>query len=143
MKSALAFVASVIIFGASARISLAEAPQPAEQAAAQAAAQTWLGLVDAGDGPASWASASSLFRARVTEAQWTSAVTGVRDGLGPLKSRTLQSTTLQHTLPGAPDGRYIVFKYSSVFANKASATETVTPMLEADGTWHVSGYYVR
>jgi hypothetical protein len=60
-----------------------------------------------------------------------------------LKSRTLQSTTLQHTLPGAPDGRYIVFKYSSVFANKASATETVTPMLEADGTWHVSGYYVR
>jgi hypothetical protein len=143
VKAALAFVVTIMLFGATIGISRAEDPQPAEQAAAQAVAQTWLGLIDAGEGPASWASASSLFRARVTEAQWTSAVTGVRDGLGPLKSRTLQSTTLQHTLPGAPDGRYIVFKYSSVFANKASATETVTPMLEADGTWHVSGYYVR
>ncbi len=143
MKTAFALVASISVLAATAGMARAEDPQPAERAAAESAAQSWLGLIDAGNAAASWASAATLFRARVTEAQWANAVTGVRDGLGPLKSRTLESATLVHTLPGAPDGRYIVFKYSAVFANKASATETVTPMLEADGSWHVSGYYVR
>jgi len=36
-----------------------------------------------------------------------------------------------------------VIQYESVFANKKSAVETVTPMLEPDGTWHVSGYYIK
>src|SRR6187402_2269643 len=29
------------------------------------------------------------------------------------------------------------------FANKASAVETVTPMRDKDGSWKVSGYYVK
>jgi len=143
LKLAVAFIATILLAGATFEISRAAEPKPAERAAAEAAAQTWLGLVDAGDVAASWASASSLFRARVSEAQWTNAVTGVRDSLGPLKSRTLQSVSLQKGLPGSPDGRYIAIVYASVFANKASATETVVPIQEADGSWHVSDYYVR
>ena len=29
------------------------------------------------------------------------------------------------------------------FKNKASAIETVTPMLNDDGVWRVSGYYIK
>jgi hypothetical protein len=36
-----------------------------------------------------------------------------------------------------------VIQYDSVFANKASAVETITPMLDADGVWRVSGYYIK
>jgi len=143
VKNPIALIASIVLAAAISGVSRAEEPQPADRAAAQAAAQTWLELIDAGNFEASWTSASSLFRARVSQAQWGNAVAGVRDTLGPLKSRTLQSVTLQHSFPGASDGSYITIKYATVFANKASATETVTPMLEADGTWHVSGYYVR
>jgi len=63
--------------------------------------------------------------------------------LNPVPGQPQRLNSLPMAMATSPDGRYIVFKYSSVFANKASATETVTPMLEADGTWHVSGYYVR
>jgi hypothetical protein len=29
------------------------------------------------------------------------------------------------------------------FANKAGATETVVPMRDADGSWKVSGYFIK
>jgi hypothetical protein len=133
----------MIFAGAISGISMAEDAQPAAQAAAEAAAKTWLELIDSGNVEASWTSAAALFRSHVSQSQWVSAVAGVRDPLGPVKSRTLQSAKLLHSLPGAPDGQYVVIKYQSAFANKSSVTETVTPMLEADGTWHVCGYFVR
>jgi hypothetical protein len=46
-------------------------------------------------------------------------------------------------LPGAPDGEYVVIHFHTVFANKADAIETVTPMRGRDGRWRVSGYFVR
>jgi hypothetical protein len=46
-------------------------------------------------------------------------------------------------LPGAPDGEYVVIQYESSFEHKQAAVETVTPMLDKDGTWRVSGYFIR
>jgi hypothetical protein len=45
--------------------------------------------------------------------------------------------------PGAPDGKYVVIRYETSFRNKKAATETVTPMLDADGRWRVSGYFIK
>ena len=44
---------------------------------------------------------------------------------------------------GAPDGEYVVIQFSASFAHKKSALETITPMLEKDGKWRVSGYYMK
>jgi hypothetical protein len=57
--------------------------------------------------------------------------------------RSLKSKTYATSLPGAPDGKYVVIQFSSSFKNKADATETVTPMLDKDGQWRVSGYYIN
>jgi len=46
-------------------------------------------------------------------------------------------------MPGAPDGKYVIIQYDTVFENKASAVETVTPMVDPDGSWRVSGYFIR
>jgi hypothetical protein len=113
------------------------------ESAAESAAIAWLGLVDAGDYAESWSAASTLFRQSVTEAQWQAAVAGVREPLGPLTSRKVQSATFKDSLPGAPDGEYVVIVFTSSFANKATAIETVTPMKDADGEWRVSGYFIR
>jgi hypothetical protein len=51
--------------------------------------------------------------------------------------------TREHTLPGAPDGEYVVIQYQTAFQNKKSAIETVTPMLDKDGHWRVAGYYIK
>lgn len=111
--------------------------------AARQAAKTWLALVDGGRYAESWATASGLFRSSVPQQNWEAAVQGVRGPLGPLQSRHLRSATFARSLPGAPDGEYVVIQYDTRFRNKAAAVETVTPMHEADGSWKISGYYIR
>jgi hypothetical protein len=58
-------------------------------------------------------------------------------------SRKTISQNHTKTLPGAPEGEYVVIQYKTSFKNKASAIETVTPALDKDGIWRVSGYYIK
>jgi hypothetical protein len=113
------------------------------EAAAQAAAESWLKHVDAGDYAASWEQAAKLFKGVVTQEQWAQAAKGARAPLGKLVSRKVKSRQYTETLPGAPDGKYVVIQFDTVFDKKASAVETVTPMLDPDGAWRVSGYFTR
>jgi len=71
------------------------------------------------------------------------ALRGVRGPLGDRISREIRSSEYRTQLPGAPDGEYVVIEFSTSFAGKAGAVETVTPMKDADGTWRVAGYFVR
>ena len=107
------------------------------------AAHRWLKLVDAGDYKQSWNTACSLFRNAVTADQWAQQVGSVRKQVGALVSRKLKSAQYATSLPGAPSGKYVVIQYHSSFQNKSAAVETVTPMLDQDGQWRVSGYFIR
>ena len=134
-----AWVACWILF-------LAAGETAAEEAdihAAREAARHWLALTDGGKYAESWSRASALFRGAVTVEQWGQAMRGVREPLGAVVSRSLESARPASSLPGAPDGQYVVIQYRTSFAKKASATETITPMREPDGAWRVSGYYIR
>lgn len=110
---------------------------------AQTAAESWLKLIDAGDWASSWEQAAELFKGVVTKEQWVQALTGVSPPLGKVVSRKLKSRQYSEKLPGAPDGKYVVIQYETVFEKKASAVETITPMLDPDGVWRVSGYLIR
>jgi hypothetical protein len=66
-----------------------------------------------------------------------------RKPLGKTLSRKITSAKYTTTLPGAPDGEYVVIQYQTSFKNKLSAVETVTPMLDKNGDWRVSGYYIK
>jgi hypothetical protein len=121
----------------------AAASDSAAVAQATGAADAWLKLVDDGDYKQSWESASSIFKNAITDDQWEQRVGAVREPLGKLVSRKLKAAHYATSLPGAPDGKYVVIRYASSFQNKKSAVETVTPMLDKDGKWHVSGYYIK
>ena len=111
--------------------------------AAQTAAESWLKLVDAGNYEASWDQAAKLFKGGVTKEQWKQAAAGVRTPLGKVVSRKLKAREYTEKLPGAPDGKYVVIQFDTVFEKKAAAVETVTPMVDPDGVWRVSGYFIR
>jgi Protein of unknown function (DUF4019) len=111
--------------------------------AAQTAAESWLKLVDAENYEGSWEAAAKLFKGAVTKEQWKQAGAGARAPLGKLVSRKIKSRELTEKLPGAPDGKYVVIQFDAVFEKKAAAVETVTPMLDPDGVWRVSGYFIR
>ena len=116
---------------------------PAAEKAAVSASLAWLALVDAGRYDESWQEAAQLFRAAVTKQQWRASMAAYRKPLGQLITRTLKSKTYTTSLPGAPDGEYVVIQYATTFENKKSAIETITPMLDGDGKWRVSGYYIK
>ena len=111
--------------------------------AAIAAARSWLALVDSGSDSKSWAEAAAYFKGAVSESQWAQQIRAVRGPLGAVRSREVTAAQHMTSLPGAPDGEYVVIQLATSFANKAKAVETVTPMKDPDGTWRVSGYYVR
>jgi hypothetical protein len=110
---------------------------------AQAANADWLTLVDAGRYGESWEAASSRVKAVVTKQQWEKTMMDNRAPLGKLVKRDLTSSTYTKTLPGAPDGEYVVTLYSTEFVHKQSAQETVISVLEKDGSWRVAGYYFK
>jgi hypothetical protein len=118
------------------------AQQKPEQLAQQSA-ESWLALVDAGKYAESWQEAAQLFKAAVTVEQWNNALRASRDPFGKVLSRKVKSATYTKTLPGAPDGEYVVIQYESSFEHKQAAVETVTPMMDKDGKWRVSGYYIK
>jgi hypothetical protein len=123
--------------------SLCAHAEDSPEKSAQRAAETWLGHVDAGQYAASWQAASPYVQGAVTESGWTTYLQGVRTPLGKVLSRHL--TSAQHTtsLPGAPDGHYVVMQFDTRFEHKQAAIETVTFLQAKDGQWKAAGYYIK
>jgi len=122
----------------------AKAPANKEQLieAAVDCAVDWLKLVDDGQYDKSWDEAAEFFKKSLPKKQWNTALKISREPLGKLISRELISTYYATELPAAPDGEYVVITFKATYENKEAALDQVTPMLEKDGTWRVSGYYI-
>ncbi|MBI2566706.1 MAG: DUF4019 domain-containing protein [Candidatus Schekmanbacteria bacterium] len=134
---------AILALGMALWAGVAGAAEDEKERLAVAAALSWLALVDDGGYVESWNGACEYFRKAVTAEQWKQSLGAVRSPLGSVVSREVASTSYQTSLPGAPDGEYVVVQLNSVFEHKKAAVETVTPMLEADGKWRVSGYYIK
>ncbi|MBM4141176.1 MAG: DUF4019 domain-containing protein [Nitrospira sp.] len=115
----------------------------AKEKAAVDASKAWLKLVNEGKYAESWNEAAQYFKNAVSREQWKASLEAVRTPLGNVLSRKLKSLQYTKTLPGAPDGEYVVIQYETSFKNKQNAIETITPMLDKDGKWRVSGYYIK
>ena len=111
--------------------------------AAVSAAEAWLAHMDGADYAAGWRDGAAILKAAVTVKEFARALASARTPLGQLISRKLISKQRTRSLPGAPDGDYVVIQYETRFVNKAQAVETITPMRQADGSWKVAGYYIR
>lgn len=107
------------------------------------AAKAWVALIDEGGYGESWDTAAVHFKNATAKDKWEQMLTAVREPLGKLVSREVKSKTYKKSLPGAPDGEYVVIQFTTSFENKISGIETVTPMLDRDGKWRVSGYYIK
>jgi len=110
---------------------------------AELSAQRWLMSIDGGNYAESWNETSSFFRSVVTEPSWANSMNTFRQPLGGLVARKIKSAQPMTELPGAPDGQYVVMQFETSFANKKSAIETVTFMLEKDGQWKSAGYFIK
>lgn len=133
-----------VIMGALVVAGCAQQPGvPAAEAAAVAVAERWLGMIDSGKYGESWDDAAEIFRKAVPRDQWKRQLEALRQPMGARLSRTVTSKAYSTTLPGAPDGKYVVIQFQTSFEKKKAAVETVTPLFDADGQWRVSGYFIK
>lgn len=122
--------------------SAASATSRPAETDASSVARSWAALLDGREWDASWRAAGSLFKSQLTSAQWATTIQSVRQPLGRVSSRTLQSAVQTKTLPGAPVGDYQVLQFQTRFATKPDAVETIV-LARENGSWHVSGYFIR
>ncbi|MEN6449020.1 MAG: YdjY domain-containing protein [Thermoguttaceae bacterium] len=122
---------------------ISDADRAAYEKKAIEAAEAWLALIDKGEYSKGWESAASYYRNAVERHEMIQKFNAMRKPLGKVKSRTISAKQYTTSPPGAPDGHYVILQFKTVFEKKADAVETVTPMLDKDKKWRVSGYYVR
>ena len=114
-----------------------------KEKAAIDAATPWLALVDSGQYAESWFQASSDFRGAASKEQWIHALGTVRKPLGTLVARRFKSATYTTKLPNARAGEYVVVQYDTSYENAPGMLEVVVVMLEKNGAWKVSGYFIK
>jgi len=138
MRRTLSAVLAVLFLAAASPLASQETPEKL----AEAAALSWLGLVDAGKYGESWDAAAEAFRASVPKERWQTMLDEARKPLGRLLSRNLKSAKPRKET-GAHAGEYVVLEFDTSFEHRPSSIETVTPMKEKDGTWKVAGYFIK
>jgi putative flippase GtrA len=120
-----------------------ELPPGAELRAVVEKAANWLRIIDGGAFAQSWHETSAILKASLNETAWAAALQSARPALGATRTRKLRSAEPLSRVPGAPDGQYLVMTFTTSFARKQDAVETVTLTRESDGEWRASGYYIR
>ena len=113
------------------------------RAAALTTDEQWVQWMDKAQYDDAWKSAAPIMQKALTQADFAKAMTDARSPLGEMKTRTLKQADAIEHLPGAPDGHYWVVQYTTRFEHKSEALETVVTSLASDGSWHVSGYFIR
>ena len=124
-------------------LSVAQVKMDTTNQQAIKAAEKWLNLVDNGEYNKSWESAAPILQNAISKEKWNDALKGVFSPIGSFISRKIISSKYLTSIPGAPNGEYVVIQFSTKFEKKENAIETITPMKVKNGTWKVSGYYIK
>jgi hypothetical protein len=103
----------------------------------------WVKLVDAGDYAKSHSTAAGFFRTAVKRDDWVEMMRARRRPLGAAVKRTFIEYAHETSLPGCPDGEYIILNYTTTFDKKKNAAEMVTVMRDTDSAWRVAGYFIK
>jgi hypothetical protein len=114
----------------------------ANESSGSAAAKKWLKIVDAGNYKESWQKSDSFFKSQLSQNKWDTALKGIRSPLGEINSRAELEAKEYSTLPGVPEGEYLIIQFQTEFQNKKSATEILT-LSRSSGEWLPVGYFIK
>lgn len=116
---------------------------PKQKNAAIDAAQKWLTMVDAKAYEDSWNASAEFLKTSVSKDQWAKTMEQIRTPMGDMVSRKVTQSEYRTMLPKALKGQYVIIKFDTSFSDRTSVAESVTQMLEDDGSWRVGGYQLK
>ena len=114
-----------------------------KEAKALVSAIDWLQLCDRAQYDQTWDTSASYFQNAMKKQQWRQLAAAAREPLGKLVKRAVRSQEFRTTVPGGPDGEYVIFEFNTSFQKKSAAVETVTVMLDQQRGWRVAGYFIK
>ncbi|HEY0256405.1 MAG TPA: M56 family metallopeptidase [Candidatus Methylacidiphilales bacterium] len=104
----------------------------------------WVARLDRGDYEGSWNEASpKFFQKPIPRQGWVASISSVRQPVGTLESRQLRTQTFLPVNPQGFKGPFVVTVFNTKFAQMPAAIETVTFVLDSDGQWRASDYFLR
>jgi hypothetical protein len=89
-----------------------------------------------------WKRASQHHRSHVDGNEWQTQIKKVRETTGKLGERKFTVARPVKVITGFPDGEYMILEYTTDFANKPKAVETIVLSREGGG-WKLVGYTIR
>ena len=92
---------------------------------------------------AAYEAAAESFRNGIERVKWEVAAQNARAASGPLVNRRMRTAAFTRSLPGAPEGEYVVFQFDARYDRQPLVTEVLTAEREKDGKWRVAGYLLR
>jgi len=110
---------------------------------ARVAAKAWLAQLHDHEYDETWAAGGELLKAAVSQEEWSKKWSVTLGPLGKVASSAVRSAEYSTTMPGAPDGEYVVVEFDTSFESKQTALETLALRKESDGLWRVSGYFIK
>jgi len=132
-------VISLVLLLLMANVSVAQAPEDR----GRFAAEQWIVLVDDGQYGESWKEAAKTFQDSISGPEWEKKAAADRERLGAKLTRKLKDVKAMNGVKGLPAGQYVQVKYQTSFATRKLTSETVTAVLESDGTWRVAAYSIN
>lgn len=103
---------------------------------------SWLKVVDSGQYIESWQQAAPYFQEQLSSSKWEQDLNQVRAPLGKVISRQVINSSRHSSLPGMPNGAYIVTTIATSFEQKKLAIETIT-VSKVGKEWRTVGYFIK
>ena len=132
-------VAALVASVATARSAVAAA----EAGPLEVAAYGWLELLDAGRFDDAWREGADLLRSGVTQSQWSEAMRNVREGFGPVASRSVAAKDYHRQIDGGPDGDYFTLRINTELVDGREVIEVVTLTAGSGQTYRTAAYGTR
>lgn len=114
-------------------------------------ATSWIESLDNEEYERAWDETSAYFKeasaqASMTRDAWIARVQKDRQMLGKILTRRQEMAVYTTEIKDAPKGEYVVVKFRTRYdahGKRLNIEETITPELQSDGTWKISGYYIK
>jgi len=109
--------------------------------AARNTAEKWLAKADGGDHAGTWDMTTPEFRVQIRKEDWKARQETFYQQLGRPTRRELIAAKYTTSVPGVPEGEYVLIQYRRPVSAGGPVLETIT-MRRAGDQWQTAGYWI-
>jgi hypothetical protein len=136
----VAAVAAVFISGCAQKRNI---PKDIDGAKLEAISSAWLSKLDNGWFQQCYDETSQKLKDGLDKNQWLNNMITYRKPLGTADKRQEINMIYEPEIANVGKGDFVIIQYAAIYQQKLAVIEAVTLIKEEDGSWKVSGYWIK